>query len=300
MRLSLICILIALANSASALAAETDVERVKEHFKSEFYTVTWGTPRTFDSSAELEIGDGIGHGFTLRWKRFRPGKDFVDVLSIELKGDWQPYKSKWPPDSAPVTVKHAQMKPDVYGAFLRDLAIVDAAKLRPVEKDFSTGSSADFWVYARLTANKKTLVDLDWTGYEGSTEEMNFAKPRAAVACARQSVKELEFKEHTLTEEERSWASEKFARDWKKWKESRDHYWWVRERYLITIGVVGDPSVLPVLQEILGGDPKDRCVYYAINAVTRLTKKDVREKPVEEMDVEKTRKRVLELLRDKK
>ena len=43
-----------------------------------------------------------------------------------------------------------------------------------------------------------------------------------------------------------------------------------------------------------------RCIYYAINAVTRLTKTDVREKPVEEMDIEKTRFKVLELLKEKK
>ena len=43
-----------------------------------------------------------------------------------------------------------------------------------------------------------------------------------------------------------------------------------------------------------------RCVYYAINAVTRLTKQDVRDKLVEEMDVEKTRQRVLEMLRGRK
>lgn len=66
----------------------------------------------------------------------------------------------------------------------------------------------------------------------------------------------------------------------------------------MTIGVVGDPTALPTLGDILGGDPKDSCVYHAINAVTRLMKKDVREKPVEEMDVEKTHRKVLDLLRD--
>ena len=45
-------------------------------------------------------------------------------------------------------------------------------------------------------------------------------------------------------------------------------------------------------------DPKKRPAYYAINAITRILKKDVREKPVEEMDIEKTRKKVLELLKD--
>src|SRR5262249_47829139 len=84
---------------------------------------------------------------------------------------------------------------------------------------------------------------------------------------------------HRLTNGERAWASAKFARDWTRIKELGDH-WWVRECYIQTIGVVGDAAALSVLREILAtdppkGKPRDasdaRCVYYAINAVTRLT-----------------------------
>jgi hypothetical protein len=64
------------------------------------------------------------------------------------------------------------------------------------------------------------------------------------------------------------------------------------------IGVAGNASALPILRDALGGDPKNRCVYYAINAVTRLTGKDVRTQPTEEMDVEVTRRKVLQLLSD--
>jgi hypothetical protein len=76
-----------------------------------------------------------------------------------------------------------------------------------------------------------------------------------------------------------------------------------------TIGVVGDESALPILREILAieppmGKPRDasdeRCVYYAINAVARLTKKDLRDSPVEEMDIEKTRLKVLDLIDSKR
>lgn len=80
------------------------------------------------------------------------------------------------------------------------------------------------------------------------------------------------------------------------------------QRYIELIGFVGDASVLPTLRVILEDDPRikvfdsrnDRCIYHAINAVTRLMKKDVREKPVEEMDLEKNRKKVLEMLGEKK
>jgi hypothetical protein len=297
MRAFFSCIVAAFA--ASSFGANPDANLVQEHFKSENYTVTWGTASAFDSGAELEIGDGSGHGFTLGWLRFRSGDGRVDVLSIQLNEGRHPYRSKWPPDLATVVVKHAQMKPDAYAALLRDLALVDAAELRRVQRDSSTGSSEDFWVYARLTANKKTLVDLEWAGYWGSSDEVHFAKPQAAVALGHAAVKGLDFKEHTLTEEERGWASAKFARDWKQIKDLEFH-WWVRERYIIVIGVVGDESALPALRDAMQGDPKDRCVYYAINAATRLTKKDVRDKPTEEMDVEKTRRRMLDILRNRK
>jgi hypothetical protein len=297
MRPLVVCL--ALALGTPVFGTDADIDQVKEHFKSDNYTVAWGSPRTFDSGAELEIGDGSGHGFTLRWMRFRPGKDQVDVLRIKLDEGRESYKSKWPPDRAPVTIEHARMSSDDYAVLLRDVAVIDAAELKPVQRDSSTGSSQDFWVYARLTASQKILVDLNWAGYRGSDAEVEFAKPEAAVARAREAVKALDFKEHTLTEEERGWASMKFARDWKKFK-GLEFHWWVRERYIITIGVVGDASALPALKDAMEGDPKDRCVYYAINAVTRLTKKDVREKPIEEMDVEKTRNRILELLRDMK
>jgi hypothetical protein len=300
MRSFFVCVILVL--TCSVIAAEPEGDRVKKLFKSDNYTVTWGTAPNFDANAELEICDGSGHGFTLNWLHFKPGKDGVDVLSIKLDAGRKPYESKWPPDLAPVVIKHGQMKPDAYAALLRDLAVVDAAKLKQNEDGPTSRSSNDFWVYARLTANNKTLIDLNWAGYNGSRDEVDFAKPAAAVTLAREAVKALDLKDHTLTDEERSWASAKFARDLKKFKDL-DSHWWVRERYVIMIGVGGDAKVLPTLREIIEADPKDakdRYIYYAINAVTRLTKKDVREKPVEEMDVEKTRRKVLELLGDGK
>src|SRR5262249_31196817 len=129
MRMLLGCITMAIAGPG--LGAQPDSDRAREQLKSDNYTVTWGTPRTFGADAELEIGSGSGHGFTLGWTRFRPGEGGVDVLSIQLDEGRQPYSSTWPPDRAPVTVKRARMKPAAYAALLRDLAVVDAAKLQP-------------------------------------------------------------------------------------------------------------------------------------------------------------------------
>jgi hypothetical protein len=300
------CLALILGLATSAGSAEPDDDRAKEQFRSEDYTVTWGTPAAYEPDAELEVGDGNGHGGTLGWLRFLPGKDGVEVLSIQFDEGRHPYESKWPPDRAPVVVKRALLTPDAYAALVRQLAVVNAAKLTPVEREGITSSSNSFWVNARLTTNEKTLLELSWAGYEGSGTEPDFAKPRAAVRLARETVNGLDFKEHALTDGDRAWASAKFSRDWTNFKGQQFH-WWVRERYIETIGVVGDKAAFPVLSDILSADPpkgeprtasNGRCVYYAINAVTRLTKRDVRDEPVDEMDIEQTRQRVLDLIKD--
>lgn len=299
---------LALVVVCSVRGADPEDLRAKKELQSDKFTVTWGTAPLFEPDAELEIGDGNGHGGALGWVRFQPGEEWVNVLSIQWDEGWRPYKSKWPTDRAPVAVKRARLKPDAYAALLRELAVVSSAELKPVERNGFISSSNDFWVYARLATKKKALLDLNWAGYDGSRAEPEFAKPRAAVRLARETIKGLDFKDRTLTDEERAWASAKFTRDWRKFKGLGSHGW-VRERYIKTIGVVGDEAALPVLREILAteppkGNPREssngRCVYDAINAVTRLTKKDVRDKPVEEMDIEKMRLKVLDLIKDKK
>lgn len=281
----------------------TDIDRLPAQFllKSEFgtYKVALGEPRPIPRTTELEIGDGFGHGYhghDLGWLRFVSENEGAKVLSVSLHVGFAPYKSKWPLDEVPVRVKMASMKSTQYTALLRSLSHIEAAKLTPVERlDLSFSfSSRDFWVNARFNSGKESKLVGDWIGYWGSLEEIRFAKPKAMVDMVRAAVKGLEFKERELTKDERRWASAKFVRDWKKFT-SADEYWWVRQRYVNTIGVVGDQTALPLLREILS-NPKGDCLYEAINAVTRLTKKDVRDRPVEEMDIEKNRKRVLELL----
>ena len=74
----------ALAVICSANRAEPGDDRAKKQLQSDNYTVTWGTAPAFEPKAVLEIGDGIGHGGTLGWVWFQPGKDGVDVLSIQF------------------------------------------------------------------------------------------------------------------------------------------------------------------------------------------------------------------------
>lgn len=283
----------------SAFCADSGYGHIKKLFQSDYYTVAFETPATFDPNAELEIGDGSGHGFNLRWIRFRPGQEGVEVLLITLQEARQPYLSKWPPDLAPVAVKRARMKGDAYAALLRDLAIVKTLKLQSKPRFEGYMTSSNFWVSVRLTAKKKLLMSLMFAGYKNSNDEMDFAKPRAAVSLAREAIEGLDFKEYSLTDGDRNWASAKFYRDWETFKD-RDFFWWVQERYIILTGVVADEKAVSTLCEILRGDPQNRSVYYAINALARLTKKDLRDKPVEEMDVEKTRQKYLRLLKGEK
>jgi hypothetical protein len=276
--------------------ARGDPDRVRKLLESDLYTVTWDAPAAVAPAAVLEVGYGSGHGGSLTWLRFQPGKDGVDILSIRLDKGRKAFYSKWPPDTANVSIQRGRLPAAAYGDLLRDLAIVAAAQVKVTPKDpaaplsFSMTSN-DFWVSTRLLKDQKPLLDLDWCGYEGS----------------REAIQTTEWKDGKLTEAERQWASRKFARDWKAYAD-KEFYWWVCERSIITVGVVGDRSAVPLLLEILTADaeiksaesPRHRRAYYAINAITRLTGKDLREKPVEEMDLAATRRKVLEAMKDEK
>ncbi len=290
---------LAILFAAPALAADAPADLVRKRFASKFTAVTWGDVSTFDPTSELEIGDGYGHGFSLGWIRFRPDKNGVYVLSIQYEAEFNPYCSKWPPDIAPVKVTLARMTTEAYVALLKDMAIVNSATVKDSDNNTGSVSSSDFWVQARLTHGKKTSIDLDWAGYKSSLGEVEYKKPQIAVELVHEAMEKLKFKAYTLTAADRTWASERFVRHWEKHQKA-EFYWWVNERAIVTIGVVGDATALPALRNAMAGDPKKHSVYLAINAITRLTKNDLRDKPVEEMDVEKTRKKVLESLRDVK
>ncbi|MCE9567942.1 MAG: hypothetical protein K8U57_38570 [Planctomycetes bacterium] len=304
-----------MAPSHAADNSEPDHGPVSARLRSDNYTVAWGTPLAIDPGAELEVGRGGGHGGTLSWIRFRPGPDEVEVLSVKLDEGWHPYHSKWPPDRAPVATTRGRIDLAAYVALLNELAMLHAATVRPVPQNSNSisRSTTNFWVQARLASGTEVVFDLDWAGYYGSDTEVEFAKALAMTNLTSDAVERLELRPYTLTAEERGWVSDKFVHDWARFAGS-DSHWWVRERYLITVGVAGDAAALPALRDILaGGDSvdrheaairdilgdgasDDRCVYYAINAVTRLVGTDVREWPVEEMDTAAVRPRVLALL----
>jgi hypothetical protein len=213
--------LFALAIPSWAFSADVDTDRLQRYLDGEYYKVTWRAAPIFDSTATLEIGEGYGHGGIHYWKRFVPSKEHVDVLCVEVDWGNVTFRSKWPPDKASATVKSARMKSEAYVCLLRDLALIHATKLKAFDPSrpghiVSYFSSNDLWVNVTLDARKKQLIDLDWAGYECSLEEMKFAKPKAAIACVRDAISRITFKEHTLTERDKAWASAKFIRNWKK------------------------------------------------------------------------------------
>lgn len=295
--------------AASPCTAEPVAERIRKHLEGEDYTVAWGVPARYELDAELEIGDGEGHAGVLSWLRLRPGQAWIDVLSIELNEALSPYGSKRPPDRPTIAVRRARMKRDAYASLLDDLGVIIAAEVRPIQREGwplkSWVGSNNSWAYARLAGKNKTVLQLDWAGNFSSLSAPHSAKPLAAVALARDAIEGIDFKPQVLTKEDRAWVSGKFARDWRKFERCESH-WWVREAHIELVGIAGDESALPTLRRILEVPPKerfgresgDRCIYYAINAVTRLTKKDVRDKPVENMEIESARRRVIDLLRD--
>src|SRR5436853_1464982 len=164
----------------AAFGPDVDIDELKKGFKSEYYQVNWNAPATFDADSEVEVAFGIGHGFMLEWMRFRPSNDDVEVLEILLEEDRKPYKSKWPPDLAPVKVTSAWMKRDAYAAMLRNIAFVDSARLErneEVERSKNYFSTNDFWAHVAVSRNKKNIALLDWADYPSSREEANRAKP---------------------------------------------------------------------------------------------------------------------------
>jgi hypothetical protein len=289
----------------------------KRHLISDDYTVQWGKVAKIDPTAELEVADAHDHfPWNLDWYRFRPGKDGVEVLSIRYSGGVGKEKGdKWPKDANAVRVGTARVKTAEYEKLLHGLAVVDSATLKEVEREGVSFTWHHFLWHTRLTANKKTLLDLHWCGAPGSQEQLKYPKPQAAMRLVEEVVWSLDFKEYKLTDDDRAWASAKFFRDWKTLAKNEET-WWVQDRAFSVIGEVGDNSVLPIFRDILNEEPvkvdpddprteqgkqmQEYGWYRAINAATRLLKKDVRDKPVENMDVEKTRKKVVELLKDVK
>lgn len=211
--------------AVEAIRAQSD-RSIRNKFISREYSVTWEKTRTFPADASLQVGYGSGHGGTLAWVWFRPSGNSVEVLSVELDEGFNPYESKWQPDTVPIAVKRGFLEPDKYSALFRQLAIVDSARLTRIPRNSASSTSADFWVATEVTKDGRKLMSLDWAGYSGSFDEVEYTRPRIAVDLAKKTLSKIALVEHTLNPEERSRVSARFVEDWNKYK-GKDFYWWV-------------------------------------------------------------------------
>ncbi|MGL6096854.1 MAG: hypothetical protein ACRC7O_13790 [Fimbriiglobus sp.] len=220
-------------------AADPDPAQLEKFFDAKNVRVAWKAVPAPDPSSTLEISDGAGHG-DFRWLRFRPGKAGVEVLSIESPSLLRATGEK----SLPVTVRRAVLKPQVYAALLHYIATVDAADVQKIPRNEGFFSSADIWCHARMADKDKVLVDLEWTGYIASEDVAHYARPQATVTLARLAIGKLKFEKYELTAADRDWASEKVARDCKRFAGEKST-WWVEERSLALVAVVGNGKDLP-------------------------------------------------------
>lgn len=285
-----------------SLSSAQSVGSLKAKFKSKDYSVSWGKAPFYPTDSMLEIGDGSGHGGSLRWTRFVPNKQSVDVIVVSLDEEWHVQKTRWPFDDISVEVRTGKLSRVAFRSLLNKVALAASAKLKPIFRDSIWGSSGDFWVSTRIFSTKGLAIDYDWAGYSGSMDAYKYAKPSVMVDLAKAAIKDVKFADHVLTTNERTWSSQRFINDWKRYVR-QPFYWWVGERYIMLIGFIGDKTAIPALVSIMDlysrpdrPDPEKRNSYYAVNALTRIIGEDVRDKPVEQMDLDTSRMNMNKLL----
>jgi hypothetical protein len=264
------------------------------------YTIEWRDAPAWNARAAVEMAGGSGHGFSLTWFRIRPESDGMHVLRLTYKGSRKPYTTRWSPDEAPVTAASAVLGFPEYESLLRVVGVIGAAAIheRSTNRYFSV--SSNFYSFLSVTSDGKAVYEDEFSGYPGTMGAPEYAKVRAATGLLEKAVQPLPWKDRDLDAADRAWVSERFARDWRRIVPHAKSYWWVQEDLLILVGAAGDSGALPQLTEIIrDGDPADRKTYYAINAATRLIGKDVRPRPLEDMDLTEAKTRILPLLEKK-
>lgn len=208
----------------------------------------------WDPATELELGDGSGHGQSLRWRRFVPGAKTVEIVTFTLRSN--------------LAVRRAEMPLADYRILLRLLATVAAASVERKPSNTYWTSSGNFWSAVRAGKYEEA-----YAGYPSTGGEPSYLRPRACLQLVDEWTKSLEFRDHALRDEDRAWASKKFIRDWGTMVDA-ESFWWVRERSIQIVGWAGEGTALPTLATILERDlvdgPRDREIGHAITAARRL------------------------------
>lgn len=280
------------------LAARIVADRAAGYLKDgSTHEARWRDPAGWKHPVLLEAGTGSGHGSTLSWYRFRPGGESVEVVQVGYSGSRTPYETPWPPDEAPVTARAGTMSLQDYALLLRVLQVLAAAEIVEKSSRSYSFSTADFYSQFSVSGPDRILHQDEYAGYRSSSDAPHYARVRAATDLIEDALKAVVLAELPADRIDRVWVTDRFLRDWDRLSRNKSSCWWVQERLLVIVGRLGDGRSLPRLAAIIrDGDAKDRKVYYAINAATRLLGRDVRTHPPEEMKIDANCDRLLPLL----
>ena len=261
------------------------------------FNIEWGQPKTLDTNGRLELIFASTDGPDLSVTRFQPGENEVDILTVAVNLKDIEHRPKWPDDRAPVEAKRGSMKLDTYQQLLRDIAQIESAKLTLKGKPLGSPDYHEDWFQVEFFTERKPSISMFWFGVGDFDRTGNRTKSLGANILGYRAIKDLPCSEAQLTDEDRAWASKMFARQWRrvdKWSLREEM---LEEALIVLIGAVGDNQALSKLGRIIRHDDEPKLVYHAINAVTRITGKDLRTKPVEEMDLEANKEQILDLIK---
>ncbi len=248
--------------------------------------------------AVLEWERGSGHGGSLEFYRAEWHAEELHVTRLALEPDRRRYATPYPLDEPEATLVTTKLPaPDA----LEALELVRRAiglrlkerELDPLKGRRYSSSSADFHSRLTVSVGNVTLFDESYTGYPSNRSQPEYLSLRVAERVLWELLRDSEWKPATDSETARKRLLTRisdFAKDG----------WWVKDRLLQILGVVGDERFLPFLQARIEDElPTNsigatRTLYYALNAYARLSKLDLRPDKPETMDVREVRAAYLE------
>ena len=264
------------------------------------FNIEWGQPKTLSAAGRLELISASTYGPNISVTRFQPRENEVEVFKVSVSLKDISHQSKWPDDIAPVEAKRGLMKPNDYKKLLHDIARIESAKLTLKDKPFGSPGYYEEWIQVEFFTERKPSISMFWFGdgnFDGTGRRTKTLG--ANLVCGR-AIENVEFSDAELTDNDRAWASKMFTRQWRRvdmWSSREEKF---EEALIVLIGAIGDNEALSKLGRVIRHYDEPKLVYHAINAVTRITGKDLRTKPVEEMDLEANKEQILDLIKQRR
>ena len=231
---------------AGALGQEPAAVALGTYLKGPTFTVEWSDPAQWDPAAEVEaecaqVSPGAPPGST-DWYWFRPAGERVDVFRVSSRG------ARGIQASPSVQVSRGGMEAGEYRAFLALLARIESARLVPVSGSRSswTKSDAEFGVAIRVEDRAGVRLEGRWVGNPSSSDEIRYAKAKAAAGLVKDSVSALNLQLAEPTPELRAWVAIKSLRDYSSLAQTSlgwtDHDRKLLAGYRQILAALGDPA----------------------------------------------------------